>query len=244
MGAVAFFKHAAKYLMHFITPYFHYTPLDGSFWQNTKAVVSDIGMYATAFLIFLLGWYLFTKIKKYVVLALMSPILAMLSEKTEQILTQKECPFDRKKFILDLLRGIVIAFRNLMMEVLLSLILWSAVIYISIALPPLSFLLAPASAVLSFAIGAYFFGFSTMDYCSERKQRGVKESIKYIRKLRFTAIGNGTVFSLLFLIPFMGVSCGTIICTVAASLSVHEIDSVTERIRPMKQENQNRKLSQ
>ncbi len=240
MGAVAFFKHAAKYLMHFIKPYFHYTPLDGSLWQNTKAFVSDIGMYATAFLMFLLGWYLFTKIKKYVVLALMSPILAILSEKTEQILTQKEYPFNRKKFIQDLLRGMVIAFRNLMMEVLWSMILWSAVIYISIAVPPLSFLLAPASAVLSFALGAYYFGFSTMDYCNERKKRRVMESIKFIRKHRFTAIGNGTIFSLLFMIPFVGVSCGTIICTVAASLSVHEIDSSTERMIVTTDDKQNR----
>lgn len=225
MGAVVFVKQAMNYIMDHISPHFHYVPLNGSWSQNVKAAISDIGMYATALLLFLMGWYVFFKIKKYLVLALMSPILAILSEKAEQIQTKNSSQFNQKKIVYGILRGLVIASRNLILEILLVLILWGAILYVSNALPLLCFLLVPLMSILSFMISAYFFGFSTIDYSNERKMKGVKESVRFIRKHRFTAIGNGTVFSLLFTIPFIGVSCGTIICTVAASLSVHEIES-------------------
>ena len=80
-------------------------------------------------IIFFLIAYLFGK---YIVLILMSPIMAMLSEKTETILTGKKYPFTLKQFFRDIVRGIGIAFRNLFFQLLILLascfLIWIPVI--------------------------------------------------------------------------------------------------------------------
>jgi CysZ protein len=224
MGAFVLIKQLVDYAMHPLHQYISYTPLDGSFWENTKSMTSNIGMYATSFFIFILGWYLFSKMKKYLVLALMSPILALLSERAEKKLTGSDYRFSFKKLIMDIARGVALAFRNFILETILTSVVWIASIYLSIIMPYLSFIIAPALAILTFFIGAYFFGFSAIDYCSERKNMTWREGVNYVRKHRYSALGNGAVLSVLFMIPFVGVTMGTIICTVGAVLSVHDID--------------------
>lgn len=230
MGAFVFIKELVDWVMNYFKQFIHTAPLNASFWENTKAVLSNIGLYATSFFIFVFGWYLFTKIKKYFILALMSPILALLSERAEKKLTGIEFAFSFKKFVADIARGIALACRNFMLETFLTSLVWMASIYLSLLLPFLSFLIAPVLAILTFFIGAYFFGFSAMDYCNERKNMTWRESILYMRKHRNTALGNGSVFSILFMIPFVGITLGTIICTVGAVLSVHEIDNYNKKL--------------
>jgi len=91
---------------------------------------------------------------------------------------------------------------------------------------PLMLIVSPLSALFLFAVGAYFYGFSTMDYNNERARLSVGQSAALIRKYRWLAVANGAVFSLWLFIPVLGTFVGTIIapvtCTVAATLAMHK----------------------
>ena len=94
-----------------------------------------------------------------------------------------------------LIRGIRISLRNLLREFILTI-------------PILLFGLIPViglfSALLLFLSQAYFAGFGNIDYTLER-HFSYKKSILFVKNNRGLAIGNGIVFMLFLLIPFVGV---------------------------------------
>ena len=150
---------------------------------------------------------------KYIVLILMSPIMAILSEKTETLLTGKKYPFSTKQFFRDILRGMGIALRNMFFQIVIlsasCIIIWIPVIG----------LLCPIFLLI---ISYYFYGFSMLDYMSERRKLSVSESIAFVRKNKGIAIGNGFIFTLLFAIPYIGIVLSTILSPIAACVSVLE----------------------
>jgi len=223
MGAVALIREGVDYLMSFVRPLIESPPLDSSStWEAAKQVLQDIATFAVSFVLWIAAFYTFIKLSKYLVLALMSPVMAYLSERTEQILTGKKLPFDLAQFIRDVFRGIAIALRNLFMELILGWALLAIQLIISLFFPPAAVILAPFIPIISFGVGAYFFGFSTIDYAFERKRYSLRKSVQTMRSMKGVAVGNGALFSILFYIPFIGVSIATVTCTVAAVLAVHE----------------------
>ena len=160
---------------------------------------------------------------KYLVLMVLSPVMAYASERTEEILTGNEYPFEWLQFGKDILRGILIALRNGIVEFGLSLVIWLTTLVAPV--------LAPLSVVLLFLVSSYFYGFSTFDYAHERRRTGVGESIKRIRAERWTVIGNGAMFNILMKVPFLGVVIGPVLASVGASLAFVEKSS-GKRNRP------------
>lgn len=237
MGAIALIRSGVKQVMGWITPYIDYTALpDGNWWDKTLDILSDMGSYGIAFILWLIAIYTFRKASKYITLALMSPIMALLSEKTEAILTGKEYPLDGQQLIRDIVRGIVLAIRNFVVEIFLSVILiWGIDLLLTLAFPPLGVALSPVFAVLSFCIGAYFYGFSTMDYFFERQRYGMSKSVQEVRKRKGLAVANGTVFNLLIMVPFIGVTIATVTCTVAATLALYRLVLAEKGVRSANQ---------
>lgn len=170
------------------------------------------------FFITVLFFVVFAFMAGYVILIIMSPLLAYLSEKTENILTGADYPFELKQFFIDIFRGIGIALRNLLLE-----ILWALGLFIAGFVPVIGWL----NAIALFLISSYFYGFSYIDYYNERKRRNIGQSVEYTRRIKWLAIANGAVFALALLIPFCGVALAAfvaIVSTVAASLALHEIE--------------------
>lgn len=165
---------------------------------------------ATKWILKLIVWYLFASINRYLVLILMSPILAFISEKTEQILTNKEYQFEMAQFVKDVFRGIGIAIRNLGLEYLFTLVIW----VITLIFPPL----LVVSPFVILAIQFYFYGFSFLDYNLERRRLKMKSSVSYIRNRKGMAIGVGSGFYLIFLIPFIGWIIAPVVSSVAATM--------------------------
>lgn len=176
---------------------------------HTFILFSYIGE-AVFFIIFFLINYLFWK---YIVLILMSPVMAILSEKTETVLTGKKYPFNAKQFVRDIVRGIGIAFRNMFFQGLI--VLASCII---IWIPVIGWL----SPVFLLIISYYFYGFSMLDYMSERRKLSIRESIHFVRANKGLAIGNGFIFTLLFAIPFIGIIVSTVLSPMAACIAVLE----------------------
>ncbi len=159
---------------------------------------------------------IFAYIGGYVVIVLMSPVYAIISEKVETILTGNEYPFEFNQFIKDIWRGIKLATRNFLIELFLTLIL------LLLSFVPIVGLF---TSLTLFIISSYFYGFSFIDFSLERKKLNMNESIAFVKMNKGLAIGNGTIFSLVLLIPFVGVLISgfvSIIALVAATIATTE----------------------
>jgi len=143
----------------------------------------------------------------YVIIAIMSPVFSILSERTEKLITGKQYPFDMKQFMKDVLRGVFIAIRNSIFQLIAAVLLFFA------SFIPLVGFVTP---FIMFFISAYFYGFSFLDYAIERKKLGVKDSVVYMRNNKGLVTGNGLIFALLLLVPV----CGVFLSAFAAIVSV------------------------
>jgi CysZ protein len=160
-------------------------------------------------------FFLFAYTGGYIVLILMSPILAYLSEKTEQILTGRTYPFNAEQLMRDMIRGILIALRNLLYELLVILSF-----FILGLIPVIGWLVSLVTPIILFVIAAYFYGFSFTDYVNERQKLSVKQSVRFMKSNRGMITGNGMPFALILLIPFFGLILSGFIAIVAVVASV------------------------
>lgn len=188
------------------------------------AFLKDIGLYvnkiASGFLwIFLkmIFFFIFATFGGYIVIICLSPIFAILSEKTEEILTQKKYPFNADQLMRDIVRGVLIAFRNLFIETLF-IILFFILSFIPV--------IGQVAAVIMFFISAYFYGFSFIDYYLERQKYNLRQSVRFMRLNKGVAIANGSIFALVMFIPFCGITLAgfvAIVSVVAATISSHKV---------------------
>lgn len=151
---------------------------------------------------------------KYIFLILGSPVFAYLSEKTSALIEEKEFPFNAAQFFKDIFRGIAIAARNT---------LWQTVYTCSILLISFIPVIGWATPVLALFVECYYFGFSMLDYSSERNKLSVAESIDFIGRHKGLAIGNGIVFYLTHGVPLIGWIFAPSYAVVAATLSMYRI---------------------
>jgi CysZ protein len=137
----------------------------------------------------------FMNFSKYLMVALMSPILTYISQKTETLITNKKFKTDFNQFKKDIIRAIKIVIRNLIWYYLLF-ILFFGIAYI--------FWEEPKSSpvfFITYIVCSYYYGFSFIDYVNERRKLSVKESILYLRKHYGLAIGIGGLYSLMIFVP-------------------------------------------
>ena len=170
----------------------------------------------------LLFFFLFAYAGGYIVLIFMSPILAYLSEKTERILTGHTYPFDIQQLMRDVVRGILIALRNLFLELLIIL----AVFIVSL-FPLIGWLISIISPIFLVVVAAYFYGFSFTDYVNERQKLSVKESVSFMKHNKGTITGNGLPFAIILLIPIVGLLLSGFMAIIAVVASVISVKDLT-----------------
>jgi len=172
---------------------------DMSWWLLFKTALS--GGLLSLF-VFLISLGLGFKFSKYIVLILLSPLFAFLSERTEEIMTGKTYPFDLYQFLKDIIRGIVMAMRNMCIE-----LFWTILIAL---LGLFSGGMGIVATPILVIIGAYFYGFSFIDYVLERRKLGIQESVRVIKEKKSFAIGIGMMYWLTDRIPVIGLSISTV----------------------------------
>ncbi len=157
---------------------------------------------------------LYLSIYKSILLVIYSPVLAYLVDILEKKYRGVEEPFRLEQFIRDAVRGIVLAIRGLLLEgaAVLGLFL--------LALIPIVNLIQP---IIIWFLSAYFLGVSMLDYTLEKKGMNIKESIIYTKKNKSLAVGIGTIFQLIFLIPFLGWMIAPTYGVVAAYFAVDKL---------------------
>lgn len=163
---------------------------------------------------------LFLSIGGYLVMIVLSPIYSWLSERTEFSLTGKEYPFRLSRFLREMLRGILIALRNTVFQILVTLVL------MLFSFIPVIGLLSP---LLLFLSSAYFYGFSFVDYTIERRYLLVKESVGYVNRNIGFVMGLGVPFAAALMLPFAQfLVCGfvSLASVMAATVAVCEKDGI------------------
>jgi CysZ protein len=183
----------------------------------TEKVSSEILLWLIGILIKLGMFLLAIKLMKYIVLILLSPLFAYLSERTEELLSGTKYPFSLSIFLKDVIRGIFIALRNAFIEFGLMALFF----ILSVFLPPAAVVAAP----LLFLIGIYFYGFSMMDYCCERRRMTISQSVRFMRRNRWLVMGNGLMYSLLDSIPVVGLIVAPVNAVIGATTALLEKDA-------------------
>lgn len=180
-------------------------------------------------------WFLFGLVGKYLVLILLSPLLAYASERTEEILTGVPVPFNAVRFLQDIGRGIAMALRNGVLELTLNGILWTCTLFVAV--------IAPVSAIAAWLVSSWFYGSSMFDYIFERRRMGIRASVRAARSRRGIVLANGMLFNFLMNPPFLHWFFGPVlsaICfcvvpvlaSIGAVLAWHEASSGASPVRP------------
>lgn len=180
-------------------------------WSDAKAFFNGARELIVGILLKLAVAYLLFVANKYIVLILLSPLLAYASERTEEILTGRTFPFSWGQLMRDALRGALIALRNGIMELAITVGIWFLTLFVP--------LLAPISFVLLFIVSAYFYGFSMVDYVFERRRMRIGESVKAANNRLGAVLANGALFSLVMKLPLLGVMFAPVMASVGAVLA-------------------------
>ena len=147
---------------------------------------------------------------KHLVMVLVSPFMSPLSQKIEESIRNTPRPyagFQLSRALKELSRGLYLALRNIIRELFFVLLL------LLLSFIPI---IGLASTVLIFLVQAYYAGFGNLDYFLERHY-AVKGSVRFVKKHRGLAIGNGSVF-LLLLFTGIGFLIAPPLATVAATI--------------------------
>jgi CysZ protein len=179
-------------------------------WATVISVLIWMVKVVAGLFVWLILLLVFIRLIRYIVLILCSPMMALLSEKVEEIVTGKTYPFKLGQFLYDVWRGIRVNLRNLLLEtgitLLLMIIGW---------IPVVGYITVP----FLWVTGWYFLGFNMMDYTYERRRMKIHEGALFTRRRKGIAIGNGMFFSFLLLLPFAGLIIAPVVSSVAGTLA-------------------------
>ncbi len=167
-------------------------------WAQNSIVFSVVVGIA----VIVLSWIIF----KYILLAVLSPLLSLVSEKIEK--RQRGHNLGKGFSVAaSAARGVRVNARNIIKEITITLIL----LVIGL-IPGIHFI----ALLLLFLTQAYFAGFGIMDFYLERHYT-FRESISEVYNHKWAAITLGSIFTGLLLIPFVGVLIAPYFCTAAAT---------------------------
>lgn len=157
------------------------------------------------------------KVYRYLVLTVMAPVLAYLSEEIQEKETGYHKPFSWSLLWHDSRRGIAVALINFIMEMGFTI-----VIVLAGWLVPI---LAPFVPPVLFLAESYFFGFSMLYYRNEFLGLSIRESRRSINRHWGLAMGNGLMFNLMLFVPVIGVLIAPVLSLTAAGLAFNQVDN-------------------
>jgi len=193
--------------------------LEGAEFWGSGFLRGTVSVIVTS-LFFVLFFVTFMYFGGYLIIIILSPLFSVISERAEHALTDHayDYPFEFKQLIKDVFRGIGIAIRNVAVETGFMILMF----IIGLILSFISWI----GVIFMFFVTSYFYGFSYMDYSNERYKRNLKESVKFMRKYKWVAIVNGSFFTVILFIPYIGVALSAfvaVLSVIAATASMVEI---------------------
>lgn len=165
---------------------------DAAWWDST------VNIFASS-----IAWVGF-QTYQFFMITLLSPVMALLGEKADQKLSGKKFNGGLKRMLSDFWRTVLIS-STAFIFFGIAFLIWSAfsmVIGIGFLTP-----------VIMFIVNAFFIGFAYLDYALERYQFNVASSWNYAFNHPKTLISLGSIFSLIFLVPYIGALLAPFITT-------------------------------
>ena len=160
-------------------------------WDFGKETINTVSMILGGIILISTGLILF----KHLVMILSAPFMGPISKKIEDDFIGVTSQVQVSSPLTLMFRSVKISSRNLFRELLFS---------IPILLLGLIPFIGFFSLIFLFLMQAYFAGFGNMDYTLER-HFSYQKSIQFVKENKGIAIGNGLVFMLFLLIPFVGI---------------------------------------
>ena len=158
--------------------------------------LDDVAGWLVWLLAKLVYFFFFVMFSGYIVLIIMSPVYSWLSERVEMELTGRNYPFSLKQLLRDIIRGILITMRNMVVQAVIAIVLFI------ISFIPLVGFLTP---FLILFVSSYFYGFSFLDYAIERKKLNVRDSVRYVNRNIGETTGVGFIFAIALMIPLLNI---------------------------------------
>ncbi len=180
---------------------------------------SWLGFFFTfaGIILWMILMFFYFSLFKYIWLIVGSPIYAYLSEKTDAIISGNDYPFSLTQLLKDAVRGVQLAVRNS---------LWQTVYTVSLLLLSLIPLVGWIVPLIALFVECYYFGFSMLDYSSERNKLSASQSIAFISNHKGLAIGNGIVFYIMHFFIIIGWVLAPSYAVIAATISMHKAKSL------------------
>lgn len=151
---------------------------------------------------------------KTILLGILAPFFSYISEKIENYQDGTEYRFTLRENINFILRGLKIASKSFLKEMIYTFIV------ILFGFIPIVNLIVP---ILIFLIQSYFISYNFVDYTLERHKFSAKESADFMRENRVAFTFGGAIFTLIYFIPLMGIIVAPIITIVAFTTTTLKI---------------------
>jgi len=158
--------------------------------------------------------FIFLKFYRYFVLFFLAPALGYTSQRIYCIHRKTDFSFGMKVFGRKVSRAWLVAFRNLILEIPLTVVILFLTLVIT--------WLAPLGPFIILVLESYFFGLAMIDYRNACMGMSMKESRKYSQNNFGLAIGNGICFNLILLVPIIGVMVAPVLALIAGGMAANE----------------------
>lgn len=165
-------------------------------WSSDEAWLQTL----TEWMLWLVLLVVKLKLTKYIVLVVMGPLFAAVSEAAESQITGQSVSLSWSRWVKDAVRGVRSAAVLATFEWTLTLALWVA----GLAIPVLS----PVTLPLAWLVGAWAYGASAMDYVWEREGKGARSGWLASLQRPAVALGVGVPFALWMAIPVLAWTVG------------------------------------
>lgn len=153
---------------------------------------------------------------KFIILSLLSPFNSLLSEKVDNSMTDSKFDGGVSLMIRNLFRTIAILAVSTGLYLIAIFCWWLTSKIIG---------LHALDSVVYFFISAYFIGFSFFDYSLERYDKGISSTLQFGFKNKITVLLSGLIFSLIYLIPKIGIIFAPFLVTLNSTLVFLQIEN-------------------
>ncbi|MCJ8342305.1 MAG: EI24 domain-containing protein [Cetobacterium sp.] len=209
----------------FICFYFISTYISFSFYDFIGKILklqeyTSLAKILVKILVGIIGFLMYFLLYKSITLIILSPFLSYISEKTECYYLNKEFTFSMKDNLRFILRGALLGFRSLIVEIL------GLIIALFLGFIPVVNIGTP---LFLFLFQSYFTGASLVDYTLERRKLDYKDSYRFMGKHYVFTTLNGIFFTILLLIPVVGFFVAPLISTVGGTLSTIKLMENTKK---------------
>lgn len=198
-------------------------PEEATWWEQAKWLFAQAGDAALQVVAYVALFWLKIKLTKYLVLAFLGPVMAWASERAEAGVTGDERALSVRLMVREFVRGVRSAVLLFFVELGFGAVLFALSLLVTLFAGPVAVVLSPAFAVLSFLMGAWFYGASTFDFIWERRGLGARKGLSASWGMRGRVLGVGLPFQVWMAVPvlswFVAPIFAPVTCAVAAVLA-------------------------